>query len=568
MTEILQVGVDTKVDIEGRVTFFTSFKSLVEYLFKNGNNEHDTNHITVIVLRDISGDALTLESLSYNDKNILLKYFFNHLNLLVVTAEMLLNHFEEIKSKVHLTNQLLVNRINRVEIWTGTGERNINDYYNPSDDLSSVNDILSTMTFLISKNSSKSDLTIEKLTQLKNLIITEINFLSLLSNHSPNHLTKLTYLLGHWSFPAHELSNDDLVYIVYLIIHYSLSQIKSDTLYFPNNNELLGFIFMVRDTYKQGNQFHNFRHAVDVLHACFHFLVRLTCLKAFKQFQEDPNICALKILNFDDNQFGSDETELIQLVQPPKTIFDDDEPKYLNELQTLGLLIAALGHDVGHPGVTNAFMIKYSAPTSLIYNERSVLESFHSTVFINKILLINWPSLLTEFSELNNSLSIKELIISSILATDMGEHFDYIERLQHLKNEIFKHEATKVKLISSLLIKCADISNVARPLRVSSQWALVLGREFDEVNILERKIGGEEVELNLSKDLKYVKVPSELENILQMNKFLHKGQIFFISTFAENLFNNISEFLPELNYTCEIIQNNKKFWLNRDETFI
>lgn len=570
MTEILIVDLNIEVDIVGNQVKFDNFLNLIKYLFKKGNNEHDTNHITIVLLAHTTdGDDSSLRSLTFDDKSLLLKYFFNHLNLLVVTPEQIQENLQEIGHKIDEINQLLINRINRVEIWTGTGKNSLNDYFCSTKNY--IDDVIATMSFVVNSSCSKSKLTIEKLISLKNLIINEINFLNLLENHSPNHLTKLTWVLGHWSFPAHELSNDDLIYCVYLIIRYSLSRVKisqsSKTLYFPTSNELLGMIFMVRDTYRNGNPFHNFRHAVDVLQACFHFLIRLTCLNPFKQLQSDPNACALSYLSRPDSDFNDKDVELVEIVKKTlrNSLYNDEKPKYLNPLQTLGLLVAALGHDVGHPGVTNAFMVKYSAPTSLIYSERSVLESFHASVFINKVISINWPSLLTEFLEKNNILSIKELITSSILATDMAEHFEYIERLNNLKSHHSKHEAAKVKLISSLLIKCADISNVTRPLRVSSQWALVFGREFEEVNILEQRLNEDKnLQLNTCQDLVYNKVPTHLQEILSMNAMLHKGQIFFIGTFAENLFNNISDFLPELHYTSEIIQQNKNFWLERD----
>ena len=123
--------------------------------------------------------------------------------------------------------------------------------------------------------------------------------------------------------------------------------------------------------------------------------------------------------------------------------------------------------------VTNDFMIKFSAPTALLYNDRSVLESYHASLFINKVLRICWPDLLTCTIEEKSELTIRSLIISSILATDMGEHNEYVNRLKSFKthNEILNHDNT-VKLISALLIKCADISNVTRPLRYlhNGQW--------------------------------------------------------------------------------------------------
>lgn len=65
---------------------------------------------------------------------------------------------------------------------------------------------------------------------------------------------------------------------------------------------------------------------------------------------------------------------------------------------------------------------------------------------------------------------MRTLMISSILATDMGLHFDYMNKLTALQEklesepEVHKWPARTLEenraLICSLLIKCADISNV------------------------------------------------------------------------------------------------------------
>lgn len=61
-------------------------------------------------------------------------------------------------------------------------------------------------------------------------------------------------------------------------------------------------------------------------------------------------------------------------------------------------------------------------------------------------------------------------MISSILATDMGLHFDYMKKLGFLEEKLHENGGTdgwngRTKeeyrtLACSLLIKCADISNV------------------------------------------------------------------------------------------------------------
>lgn len=147
-----------------------------------------------------------------------------------------------------------------------------------------------------------------------------------------------------------------------------------------------------------------------------------------------------------------------------------------------------------------------------------------------------------------------------------------------------------------------------------SQWAVVLQREFDEVNQLDQLLNkqqqagfsshndddgnddgddadveadidtdtttrssistssiasftddaqGAEWFLELENEIEYEHLPFELNEILQNKPNIPLGQLFFIGTFAENLFNNISQVYPSLNYTCQIISDNKKYWLER-----
>lgn len=66
---------------------------------------------------------------------------------------------------------------------------------------------------------------------------------------------------------------------------------------------------------------------------------------------------------------------------------------------------------------------------------------------------------------------MRNLMISSILATDMGLHFDYMKKLGDLQEKLHDNDNSSEgwngrqledhkSLACSLLIKCADISNV------------------------------------------------------------------------------------------------------------
>lgn len=134
----------------------------------------------------------------------------------------------------------------------------------------------------------------------------------------------------------------------------------------------------------------------------------------------------------------------------------------LKPFDGLTLLISAIGHDVGHPGVNNMFLVKLNAPLAQLYNDQSVLEAFHCAAY-SQILRRHWPSAFEDKM-------LRKLLISSILATDMGVHYDYMQQLGNLQERIHESkvtegwapkdiEANKV-LACGLLIKCADISNV------------------------------------------------------------------------------------------------------------
>ena len=134
----------------------------------------------------------------------------------------------------------------------------------------------------------------------------------------------------------------------------------------------------------------------------------------------------------------------------------------LGPFESLTLLVTAIGHDVGHPGVNNGFLVTLNAPLAQLYNDRSVLESFHCAAF-SQILRRHWPTVFEDTK-------MRNLMISSILSTDMGHHFEYMKKLTDTQAKLRESSTTEgwdtrmideqKALACSLLIKCADISNV------------------------------------------------------------------------------------------------------------
>jgi hypothetical protein len=186
-------------------------------------------------------------------------------------------------------------------------------------------------------------------------------------------------------------------------------------------------------SYNDFVHYHNFRHVVDVLQAVFFFLFQLGILPSYPE---------------KSSRNSRRSSPLATVLEP----FD-----------ALVLLISAIGHDVGHPGVNNAFLVMLNAPLAQLYNDRSVLESFHCAAY-SQILRRHWPSAFEDTK-------MRRLMINSILATDMGLHFKYMADLGNLQqllspdSQVIRSWDEKTReeyrdLVCGLLIKCADISNV------------------------------------------------------------------------------------------------------------
>lgn len=195
-------------------------------------------------------------------------------------------------------------------------------------------------------------------------------------------------------------------------------------------DELRTFLLASRASYNSFVLYHNFRHAVDVLQSVFYFLLQIGALPPY--------------------------------LGAPLSITRSPISSLLKPFDALTLLIAAIGHDVGHPGVNNVFLVKLNAPLAQLYNDNSVLEAFHCAAF-SQILRRYWPAAFKD----NN---LRKLLISSILATDMGVHHKFMQSLGNLQEKYHENGGidgwkqqdleTYKALACGLLIKCADISNV------------------------------------------------------------------------------------------------------------
>ncbi|KAI1098206.1 HD-domain/PDEase-like protein [Jackrogersella minutella] len=327
--------------------------------------------------------------------------------------------------------------------------------------------------------------------------------------------SEIAKVVGKWYFCAHDFGDDALLVAATLMFKHAFSMPELEQWRIPTD-QLTTFLVATRAAYNTFVPYHNFRHAVDVLQATFNFLVHVGALPPYPSRSGTP----VK---------PTEKSPLAYLLRP---------------FEALTLLIGAIGHDVGHPGVNNGFLVVLNAPLAQLYNDRSVLESFHCAAY-SQILRRYWPKVFEDTK-------MRHLMVSSILATDMGLHFDYMKKLGDLQEKLKEIDSIECwngrmiedqrAFVCSLLIKCADISNVAREHEAALQWMYILCDEFSRQATMENDIG----------------IPSSL--VSQPKKdflSLARAQLGFMNMFAIPLFQGIADVLPAMKYTVDELEKNK-----------
>ena len=138
------------------------------------------------------------------------------------------------------------------------------------------------------------------------------------------------------SFNPFDYSEDALLHCCLLMLH-SLDLTRHFGL---DQATLQSFLLSVRSRYRH-NPYHNWYHATSVMQFAY-FTVRST----------EAGDC-------------------------------------LPKLDLLALLLAALCHDIDHPGTTNSFQVMAASPLALLYNDQAVLENHHAATTFT---LLSHPS--------------------------------------------------------------------------------------------------------------------------------------------------------------------------------
>lgn len=259
--------------------------------------------------------------------------------------------------------------------------------------------------------------------------------------------------------------------------------------------KVMKFLSLAEQWYRGGNPYHNGIHACDVTQA-------LNCLIS---------------------------TEKIYAKLTP--------------LELLGALMAAMIHDVDHPGVNQNYLVNSSDHLATVHGASSTLE-YHHCYTARSIIA---ESGIIDHMTPDNQKQLITIMEQMVLSTDMSKHKEYVDEFQK------RAEADGLNLdvpgnrlsVLKIALKCADISNPARPWRICKEWCSAVMDEFFHQGDLERKLS---LPISFLCDRHTVNIP--------------KSQDAFIGFVVEPLFALWTKYFPS-NITKTIHENltsNKLCW--------
>ncbi|CAG9329423.1 unnamed protein product [Blepharisma stoltei] len=219
----------------------------------------------------------------------------------------------------------------------------------------------------------------------------------------------------------------------------------------------------------------------------------------------------------------------------------------LDDIDLLAVIVATLGHDVGHPGLTNRFLINNHDTLAIEYNDISVLEMMHSS----SIFIIMKALDADIFQNLSpeHYTTVRKLIIEMVLGTDMSKHWDFLTafKAKNVSGHLKQLETADQKIdVLKLIVKGADIGHSAKSQDLHKKWSFLVIEEFFNQGDIEKM---KKLPVSMYCDRNNTDIP--------------KSQIGFIKNIVLPLYEVMSNYLASelIEENCvKEIQNNLVMW--------
>lgn len=179
---------------------------------------------------------------------------------------------------------------------------------------------------------------------------------------------------------------------------------------------------------------------------------------------------------------------------------------WMKDFEMYALLIAALAHDIAHPGKTTQFLVETRHELALRYNDTSPLESMHcATLF--EICRDHTKDIFGKF-QTDMYKKARKVCISAIINTDNALHFEMVQKISQVYastqaicdaqaetpqdfSDKYREEVLEKNTVlwQQLLLHFADVSNPLKPWEIGKAFATRVQDEFFKQGDEEKRIG-------------------------------------------------------------------------------
>ncbi|TPX31723.1 hypothetical protein SmJEL517_g04992 [Synchytrium microbalum] len=226
---------------------------------------------------------------------------------------------------------------------------------------------------------------------------------------------------------------------------------------------------------------------------------------------------------------------------------------HLTTEEKFAAVVAPIIHDYNHPGVNNAFLVATANPLALRYNDQCILEHYHSASVFEIMANYKECDIFCGLSPEGRK-SVREMIVSMVLATDMSQHFDLVGKFKTKLNSTEGFNLLQKldrKLLLNISIKCADVNNPSKPLAMCRKWTDLIMEEFFRQGDEERSRG---LPISAFMNRETTDIP--------------KCQMGFLDYIVTPLYETYGGFMKEdVQPHLDNLASNRAYWKGRSEKF-
>jgi cAMP-specific phosphodiesterase len=205
------------------------------------------------------------------------------------------------------------------------------------------------------------------------------------------------------------------------------------------------------------------------------------------------------------------------------------------------LLIAAIVHDVDHPGHNNEWEVQMGSALAAKYGNKAVLE--HHSLELTEELLRNPKCRFTDTMSEADRTRGHGVLTELVLATDFSIHPVFTAALEAgVQKYLAKpgvHDAAFRMLVLKALLKSADIGNTTQPFEQAKTWGRRVMAEFHAQGRMEKEFGLPVGQLNDEERVRF-----------------NQAQIGFIKFLVLGLFQQVAKLEPEVQVLVDALHSN------------